>query len=638
MSLLELHFLRPAWLLALIPLAVLLWLLARRRLGDGPWARVCDAGLLPHLLQGTERQLQLRSLLLVGVTGLIAILALAGPSWDRLQQPLYHDTRALVIALDLSRAMDAVDVQPSRLVRARYKIADILAERREGVTGLVVYSGEAFTVTPLSTDTATIKAQLNVLSTDLMPVPGNRTERALARSRDLFRQAGYNRGDILLVTAGAGGTDRLYSEVASLHEEGFRISILGVGTEAGAPIPAEPDGYLRDRHGAIVIPRLDPETLSRLAATGGGVFQIMQPDDRDIERLAAHFADMAGADVVETGLDSELWLDRGPWLVLLLLPLALLAFRRGLIMALAVTVCLPFSHQVEAVDWDRLWLNDNQRGNQALTADQPERAAELFRDPEWRAIASYRAGDYMAAIESLEAVDTPRSWYNRGNALARLGMYQQAISAYTEALQREPGLEDARYNRDLLQELLQDMQPDEGGDEEQRREQGPAQRDGDDGELADSGHDEGPHTGGDTEAGQLSKEHGDYAAADDPGPPAGEHGERPDHVDHEGEDMTAAARERDLDADAVRPQQRRVEHERDEPGRPEDAGDELATMPGGTTRAPERTEGQERADDARQEADEQWLRRVEDDPGGLLRRKFLQQYRRQHALQPYQLE
>lgn len=623
MSLFEFHFLRPAWLLALIPLAVLLWLMARRRLGEGHWTRVCDAGLLPYILEDTTRQLPRRSLWLVAVAGLIAILALAGPSWDRLPQPLYQDTRALVIALDLSRAMDATDLQPSRLVRARYKIADILNERHEGVTGLIVYSGKAFTVTPLSSDTGTIKAQLGVLTTDLMPVPGNRAQGALEKAHDLFRQTGYSRGDILLVTAGT-DPERLQSQVATLRDQGFRLSILGVGTQAGAPIPAEPGGYLRDRDGVIVIPRLDPRALAALASVGGGVYQTLQPDDRDIERLLAQFADAAHAEVAETGFDSELWLDRGPWLVLLLLPLALLAFRRGLVMSFVLVVCLPFSQQAQALDWERLWLNDDQRGNRALEANEPQRAAELFRDPEWRAIASYRTGDYKTAIDSLENLDTARSWYNRGNALARLGMYHQAIGAFNEALQREPDLEDARYNRDLLQELLQDMQPDDG-DEDTLRHGDPLDQGNDDAELADGDHDTDPHSEDDQQAGQGAEDHGDTAAADDPGQPTREFGERPGHVGRDGEDMTAAA-------------QRRIEQDRDEHGSTEDPGEELDTTPGDEIEAPHRVEGRDMADDAERLADEQWLRRVEDDPGGLLRRKFLQQYRRQYSLQPYQME
>lgn len=622
MSLLELHFLRPAWLLALVPLIGLLWLLTRRRLGQGPWEQVCDSGLMPYILRGTGGQPRRGPLLLIAVTGLIAILALAGPTWDRLPQPLYQDSRALVIALDLSRAMDATDLEPSRLVRARYKIADVLAERREGVTGLVVYAGEAFTVTPLSTDTATIAAQLGVLTTDLMPLPGNRAERALTLARDLLRQAGHSHGDILLVTAGT-DTQRLQPVAARLRNEGYRLSILGAGTQAGAPIPAEPGGFLRDRDGAIVIPRLEASALAALAATGGGTYQTLQPDDRDIEHLLAHFSAAARAEMINTGVDSELWLDRGPWLVLLLLPLALLAFRRGLIMGLTLIICLPLSQEAAAMDWERIWLNQNQRAERALAANEPERAADLFRDPEWRAVALYRAGDYDAVLDELAHIDSARSWYNRGNALARLGLYEQAIDAYNEALQRASEMEDARHNRDVLLELLQDTEPDAvAADPDQWRDRDPASHDPDAGEIADNGHDAGPPAGSDTDAGQLTRDSEGIAAADEPGAPASGDSERMASDEAAAEAQSAAVRE----------------HEYDDAGRVDTGETGLATDPDGLDTSPEQIDHALLARDADHHADEQWLRRVEDDPGALLRRKFLQQYRRQYSLQPYRLD
>ena len=154
----QFHFLRPAWLLALLPLGALLWYMAKGKRLSRSWQAVIDPDLLPHLLVG---QVQLRrnwSLVTMGFGGLFAIIALAGPVWDKLPQPVFRPQAALVIALDLSRSMDANDIKPSRLTRARHKVTDIMAQRSEGQTALIAYAAEAFAVTPLTEDDSTINA------------------------------------------------------------------------------------------------------------------------------------------------------------------------------------------------------------------------------------------------------------------------------------------------------------------------------------------------------------------------------------------------------------------------------------------------------------------------------------------------
>ena len=157
----DFHWLRPEWLLA-IPLVVLLaMLLARGKLGVGNWQSVIDPQLLPYVLSRDPGRGHDHRWLLFGLAGIIATVALAGPAWQRIEQPVFRAEQALVIALDLSRSMDAQDVAPSRLIRARLKILDILERRKSGQTALVVYSANAFTVTPLTTDTDTIAALVN---------------------------------------------------------------------------------------------------------------------------------------------------------------------------------------------------------------------------------------------------------------------------------------------------------------------------------------------------------------------------------------------------------------------------------------------------------------------------------------------
>ncbi|MBF0470945.1 MAG: VWA domain-containing protein, partial [Gammaproteobacteria bacterium] len=184
------HFLRPEWFLALIPLLLILLLSERRRRGEGQWQQVCDAALLPYILirqkQGKASALPRLWLLLMG---LIAVTALAGPVWERTPQPLFRSQEALVVLFDLSRSMDATDLRPSRLERARLKLLDLLHQRQEGLTALITYAAQPFVVTPLTEDSATIEALVRSLSTDIMPAQGSRPDLAIAKGVELLQQA-----------------------------------------------------------------------------------------------------------------------------------------------------------------------------------------------------------------------------------------------------------------------------------------------------------------------------------------------------------------------------------------------------------------------------------------------------------------
>jgi len=334
MNLEEFHFIRPYWLLTILPLLVILWLLLRRQLSSGNWKTVCDPQLLPHLLLDEEGKRRIWPIYALGIGGLLSILALAGPTWERLPQPAFRDQSALVIVLDLSRSMDATDIEPSRLVRARFKVADILKQRKEGQTALIVYAEDAFIVTPLTDDTETIASQLSVLNTSLMPSQGSRVDIALKKAGILLKQAGLKKGNVLLITDGVNET-RARKAIDKL--KGYKVSILGVGTEEGAPIPLKTGGFLKDAKGAIVIPKLEERTLRNIAQ---GIYQRIKTNDSDVLALKAAFETSSFENREEkVDLQIDTWREYGPWLLLFVLPLAALAFRRGFLLIM-IFLCL----------------------------------------------------------------------------------------------------------------------------------------------------------------------------------------------------------------------------------------------------------------------------------------------------------
>lgn len=344
----DFHFLRPDWFYALIPLTLLLWWLWSRHGQRSRWEGVCDSELIQPLLTGGKGTGPRLPLTLLALGWLLAVTALAGPSWTKLPQPVLAKQQARVIVLDLSRSMDAADLKPSRLAQARFKTLDLLKAIDEGQTGLIAYAGEPFTVSPLTDDSATIAALLPSLDTTLMPAAGTRTDLALAQAGRLLQQAGVSHGQVILIGDGVAPLQASLKQARQLRADGHRLSVLAVGTRSGAPIPTQQGGFLSDHNGAIVIPRLDPQPLETLAAQGGGQLIMMDSSGKDIDQLLATSVLSLDTDTKSDTSDSmlsslhaDLWREQGPWLLLLLLPLAALGFRRGWLGVLLLGSLLP---------------------------------------------------------------------------------------------------------------------------------------------------------------------------------------------------------------------------------------------------------------------------------------------------------
>lgn len=590
----ELHFLRPYWLLALFPLGALLWWSYRAQADDSGWQRVCDARFLPYLLRSRQSSGHRLWLGFLGLGWLLTVLALAGPSWSKQPQPVYSAQNARVIVLDLSRSMLAADLEPTRLTRARFKIADILARSGEGQTGLVVFAGDAFVVSPLTQDAATISALLSALDPSIMPVQGSRVDLGLNKAVELLQQAGFKQGEILVVADGING-ESAFAAARRVGAEGFRVAVLAVGTPEGAPIPLPEGGFLKDAAGDIVVPRLQPEIMQRLAAAGGGRYAAYSVDSGDLDWLlqnpGAAFAD----NLKSTDQQATQWREQGPWLVLVLVPLAALAFRQGWVLLLLLLIMPPPGW---ALSWADLWQRRDQQVAEALRRGDFNRAALLAQDPMQRGIAHYRRGDYGKAAQAFAQASSADAHYNRGNALAHLNRFEEALAAYDAALAQQPDMEDAKANRALIEALLRQQPPPNNSDSSQS-----SQR-----EQADPQAENNPQRGQQSAPKQSAEQRERQAAQ-------GGSLDSPPSTQPEDDPSSQAGEKNLTQKQAAEPQT---------PGAGPQDGAEAQTQ------GQARLEEDDRQDAQQQQAMEQWLRRIPDDPGGLLRRKFLYQYQRRN--------
>ncbi len=321
------HWQRPTafWLLLLMPLIVILW---QKRSSSGQWSKVVDEHLLPYILVKQATQKQTGWVLLALLTFFVFILALAGPAWQKTQMPLLKKDQPLVILLDLSPLMLAEDIKPSRVARTKYKMIDFLKARKEGQTGLVVFSDEPYVVSPLTQDAKTLMNFLPALSPELMPSAGQRLGLALSQAEKLIRHTGAKRGDILLITGGLIDGNQVKEQLQKMKELGVSTTIYAIGTTAGSPIPRPQGGFIKDKQGQIVMAKMDVEKLETLAQAGGGKFVKMTLGNQDISELTQAFnSEMPWqTNSEQANLNLTVWRDQGHWVILLLVPLVLMLF------------------------------------------------------------------------------------------------------------------------------------------------------------------------------------------------------------------------------------------------------------------------------------------------------------------------
>jgi Ca-activated chloride channel family protein len=463
LALLEaLHFLRPWWLVAIVP-AIALWLFIRRRTDASQrMRRVIAPHLLSHLTVGGDTRARLQPVHLVSGFIVLGAIGTAGPTCEREIPPFTEDTAPLVVAIDLSRTMNATDVQPSRLSRAKIKFRDIMDLRRGSPTGLIVYAGTAHTVLPLCDDPDVFEPFLDALQTDIMPMPGKDASRALALAETLLADE-PTPGSILFLTDGIAES---HAEAFASHADRTQdaVLVLAIGTPEGGPV-REPDGrFATDTDGRRLVASLDLAGLNALSGAAGVFTTRTSPDDDDVRRIERRIQSHLRRAQSED--PDARWRDAGPALALPMLILGLLWFRRGwtvrwsaaILVFATLTGC--GSAPREKAGFIDLWLTPDQQGRMAFDDLEFAAAAEAFEDPLWKGVAFYRTGDMEAAIDWFARSRSPEADFNMGNAYAVLHRYAEAVASYDAALADRPEWVEARENRECVKGLM-DAQSDE---------------------------------------------------------------------------------------------------------------------------------------------------------------------------------
>lgn len=459
----EFLFLRPWLLWLLIPaLLVMLWLYKRTK------QQVSHQLIAPHLAanivvqQGKTERLWLP----VGLLLLLGVFASAGPSWQKKQIPVYQNKAARVLVMDMSRSMYSTDIKPSRLAQARYKALDMVKLFVEGETALIAYAGEAFTISPLTSDSKTLENLIPSLSPDIMPVAGSNVLSGLELAAELLKQAGYPQGDIILLSDGI-DSQELGDVNQFIAKQPYQLNIYAIGTAQGAPISLPQGGFLKDNSGQIVIPKTYFTPLAKLAKNSGGVFARYQPSNSNLSQFVSQKSNKKS----EKEQQKTLWrIDGGTWLLFVIIPLALwLMQRKALVLCAALVLLqpLPNAYAQSTQSW---FKNAEQNALSAYKNKDYQHAAQS-KNPAIKGAALYQQGDYQGALTQFNQDSSARGLYNQGNALTQLGEYDKAIEKYQQAAKADPTLRQAQKNQQIAEQLKQQKEQEQKQQGQQEQEQ-----------------------------------------------------------------------------------------------------------------------------------------------------------------------
>ena len=448
----NLFFMRPEWLYAYIPVGLICIMFIITYQGRDQWKRSFAKHLLPFLtIKGTKRQFLVPKMLLIVLLSFIT-LAMAGPTWEKIERPGQKTEAALVVLLDLSRSMLAEDIQPNRIERAKLKLNDFFAAKPNTKTALIAYAGTAHSVVPFSKDYKTISRQMEALRPDIMPVQGTNLSEALDKADTLLAKI-VAPSSILLVTDNITASDIQRISQTATHSH---IEIMAVATPTGGTIPLK-KGALKDKQGNTVIPRLDVVNLDQLSAMENVNVITVTLDDTDVKILAARIRQNLEFEIDLENVEEE-WKDFGYWLLIPILFISLLWFRRGwkvhwIWLLFIVMGC----NDAGEFNLEDQFFTKDQKAQRLLDKGENERAAQAFESGLHQGYAYYEMGDLEKAAEAYSNDVSPEGFYNLGVVYSQMGDLEAAQQAFDAALQQDPKFEKANTNLVLVTKTIDSL-------------------------------------------------------------------------------------------------------------------------------------------------------------------------------------
>lgn len=592
MDLSQFHFAHPLWLWIgiVIPLVFGLYFFFYKKSSPShQLEKFIDKHLLPYLLVKSpgKKSSIWKSLLLWSVVWTSLTLAIAGPRWNFREIETFHRDQSLVILLDLSQSMDSKDIKPSRLVRARQKIEDLINLARGIKIGLIAFAADPHMITPLTDDVVTIRHLLPSLETDLIYVQGSRLSPALTMASRLLDAEPGNNKAIVVISDGGFEDASAITTARNLAEKGIVIHTMGVGTTEGAPVQDRKGNFIK-KDGSLVLSKLEKDKLHEISNVGKG--QYLESDFTDYSETVV-LTELEKRAEAQRNIKKKVrfWEEHFYLLIFPLMPILLLWFRKGHVFPIFLFL-LTTTFELDAFEMQDYFKNSEEIGKQALDNHDYKTAIEKLQDPYRKGVAHYRAGNFAEAEKLFRQSSRPEiasnAAYNLGNALVQQQKLDKAVTAYEEVLKQWPDHTKARDNLEIVKKMLEQKNEDnQQSDESNQQDQ---KNDNDQSESKKENHDQN----------QDSNE-ADQQEQDGDSPDEGQQGEENQNAE---------------------PQSNESQNDENEPSQQEE---EEQAMPANEEPSNEQNDREAKAPKSQEDQDaDQWLNRLTNEPKQFLKNKF----------------
>lgn len=276
------------WMLALIPLMLVLWLVVKQWRKSAR-ERFAEDRLMQQLMPRYSASKYRWKFILFLLGFFFLILGIANPQIGTKVEEVKREGIDLIIALDVSNSMMAQDLSPNRLERAKRAMLQLLEELKSDRIGIIVFAGQAYTQLPITTDYAAAKLFLNTVDTDVVPTQGTAIGAAVELAEESFNYDEGGNKALIIVTDGENHEDDAIEAAKSAAEKGIRIFTIGMGTPMGAPIPTTQNGrqtgFRQDQDGNTVVSSLNEDMLRNIAGIGNGSYTRATNSSVGFERI-----------------------------------------------------------------------------------------------------------------------------------------------------------------------------------------------------------------------------------------------------------------------------------------------------------------------------------------------------------------
>jgi Ca-activated chloride channel family protein len=382
---------------------------------------------------------------------ILVILAIAAPRWNYQEITAYKYSKNLVIILDASNSMSATDISPSRFIRAKQEIYDILQKFPSYRIGIIAFAKIPHIISPLTLDHQYINQNIQAITPNDFTLQGSNLNDAFNLALSYFNNIKNGKKYILLISDGDFTSNLQPQIINKLKKQQFNLAIYAVGTKKGAPVFK--DGNILEYQGKKVVSKLNIANLENLAKNLSSPIINLNYNDSDLKEFSNFITNKD--DITQSNTNIKQWQER---FYIFLIPAMLIfiyLFAKNILLIFIILFIYAPNHAKAG-----LFMNKEQRAEKLFEEKKYDQAEKLYQTPYNKGVSAYRNKNYDLAIKNFEQIinKNTKTKFNLANSHLQKKLYQEAINIYEDILTTNPQDKKTQHNLAIAKKLLEKKQ------------------------------------------------------------------------------------------------------------------------------------------------------------------------------------